>query len=117
MSNPNQPAGGEPPSYHDLHITTRDIPRTSIFNLPYGLEVTCNRVSGWRLWDSGSNWSGVVRDGQPVPSGLPLGVVGRPAEPRLLAGEYEGRKRWLVLDIDGHVIVDSRVGERAGDRV
>ena len=40
----------ETSSYHDLHITTADIPRTSIFNLPYGYEVSCTRVSGWRLW-------------------------------------------------------------------
>ena len=33
----------------DLHITTAQIPRTSIFNLPYGLQVTCNRVAGWEL--------------------------------------------------------------------
>lgn len=41
------------PSYHDLHITTAKIPRTSIFNLPYGYEVTCTRVGGWRLWRDG----------------------------------------------------------------
>lgn len=39
-----------PPSYHDLHVTTAKIPRTSIFNLPYGYEVSCNRVGGWCLW-------------------------------------------------------------------
>jgi hypothetical protein len=33
------------PSYHDLHITTAQIPRTSIFNLPYGLLVTCDRTA------------------------------------------------------------------------
>lgn len=38
------------PSYHDLHVTTEDIPRTSIFDLPYGYEVSCNRVGGWCLW-------------------------------------------------------------------
>lgn len=38
------------PSYHDLHITTAQISRTSIFNLPYGLRVMCTRVSGWELW-------------------------------------------------------------------
>ena len=38
------------PSYHDLHVTTANIPRTSIFDLPYGHEVSCNRVGGWTLW-------------------------------------------------------------------
>jgi hypothetical protein len=38
------------PSYHDLFITTEEMPRTSIFNLPYGLEVSCTRVRGWSLW-------------------------------------------------------------------
>ena len=33
------------PSYHDLHITTAQIQRMSIFNLPYGLEVACTRVA------------------------------------------------------------------------
>jgi hypothetical protein len=76
----------ESPSYHDLHITTAKIPRTSIFNLPFGLEVSCNRVSGWCLWHTDQD---------------------RPrSEPELLAGEYENK--WLVLDVAGHVIVDSR---------
>jgi hypothetical protein len=80
----------QPPSYHSLHITTADIPRTSIFNLPYGLEVICNRVGGWCLWGTT----------EPGPGAKP--------QSRLIAGEYEGPKRWLVLDVDGHIIVDSR---------
>jgi hypothetical protein len=82
------------PSYHDLHITTPSIPRTSIFNLPYGLEVTCTRVGGWCLWQH--------RDGRP-----PVTFT-HPPEPVKVAGEYEGAKKWLVLDVAGHVIVDSR---------
>lgn len=73
-------------SYHDLHITTAGISRRSIFDLPYGLQVTCTRVSGWQLWrypDSG------------------------------LAGEYDGP--WLVLDVNGHTIVDTREPEPAGE--
>lgn len=74
------------PSYHDLHITTATIQRTSIFNLPFNLTVACSRIGGWELWDtkggSVSNWV-------------------------FLAGEY-GLKNWLVLDVDGVVIVDSR---------
>lgn len=68
------------PSYHDLHVTAEDIPRTSIFNLPYGLQVVCNRVGGWSLI---------------------YGV-------NLLAGEYEGPDKWLILDVNGIEIVNSR---------
>jgi hypothetical protein len=71
----------EPPSYHDLHITTETIPRTTIFDLPFGLVVTCSRTAGWALWQGND---------------------------RCLAGEYEGAERWLVLDVAGHVICDSR---------
>jgi hypothetical protein len=70
-------------SYHDLHITTENIPRTSIFNLPYNLTVTCTRIGGWELWD---------RDGM---QGW-----------NLLAGEYDSK--WLILDVDGNIIVDRR---------
>lgn len=78
------------PSYHDLYITTAGIPRTSIFNLGYGLRVTCTRVAGWELWhypDSG--FTGAIA-------------------PELLAGEYATPEQWLVLDVNGTVIVDSR---------
>lgn len=71
------------PTYHDLHITTQDIPRTSIFNLPFYVQVTCTRVSGWRVW--------AVAEGN------------RPEE--LLGGEYD--EKGLRLDVAGHVIVDS----------
>lgn len=37
-------------NYYDLFVTTGNIPRTSIANLPFGYEVTCNRVGGWCLW-------------------------------------------------------------------
>jgi len=74
------------PSYHDLHVTTAGIPRTSVFSLPYGLQVICSRTSGWELWRTAS----------------------RPADWKLLAGEYASFDKWLVLDVDGHVIVDSR---------
>lgn len=66
------------PTYHDLHITTATIPRTSIFNMPYGYEVICNRVAGWELVDLHSH---------------------------VLAGEYHDKG--LRLDVGGHVIVDS----------
>ncbi len=82
------------PSYHDLFITTAGIARTSIFNLPYGLEVTCSRVTGWKLWlhpDSGG-------------------------PEQLLAGEYALPEQWLVLDVAGQVIVDSRDNRHEDER-
>jgi len=92
MTSPDAPRPeDDAPSYHDLFITTATIPRTSIFNLGYGLEVTCTRTRGWTLWDH---------------SGRPTG------DPRLLAGEYEEPDRWLVLDVAGYVIVD---GRKSGD--
>jgi len=66
-------------SYHDLHVTTADIPRTSIANLAYGYEVWCNRVVGWSFG----------------------------TEEKSIATEY-GYKDWLILDVAGHVIVDSK---------
>lgn len=72
------------PTYHDLHITTVDIDRRSIFDLPFQLAVNCSRVAGWELWD--------YRDSR---------------NPRLLAGEYAGEGKGLRLDVAGHVIVDS----------
>jgi len=65
------------PSYHDVHITTEGIERTSIFNLPYGYELSCTRVGGWTLWDP---------------------------DQRKVAGEYDAG---LIVDIAGHVICDS----------
>lgn len=73
-------------SYHNLHITTAKIPRKSIFNLPYGLEVSCNRVSGWTLWNT---WE-------------------KQGEHEKLASEYGDDDEWLVLDVNGFVICDSR---------
>jgi hypothetical protein len=65
------------PSYHDLHITTEHVPRTSIFDLPYGYEVSCTRVGGWGLWFNGEQ----------------------------VGGEYDDKG--LRLDVAGHVICDS----------
>lgn len=73
------------PSYHDLHITTPDLPRTSIFNLPFNVQVTCTRAGGWQVWHR------PVREAQDV----------------ILAGEYAGNEKALRLDVAGHVIVDS----------
>ncbi|MCP1246010.1 hypothetical protein NKW54_08660 [Acetobacter cerevisiae] len=67
------------PSYHDLFITTSDIPRTSISNLPFNYKVICTRSAGWELWIGES----------------------------LAASEY-AKDNWLVLDVLGNVIVDGR---------
>ena len=68
-------------SYHGLHITTADLPRTSIPNLPFGLAVTCTRIAGWELWQKSANGS------------------------VLLASEFG--ENGLRLDVDGRIIVDS----------
>lgn len=81
------------PSYHDLHITTAGIPRARIFDLPYDWEVHCSRVSGWQLWDM-NEWQ--------YPDRLP------PSRGVLLAGEFAEPGKWLVLDVNGAVIVDGR---------
>lgn len=69
-------------SYHDLKIETAEIPKTSIFNLTYGLQVTCSRTSGWELWDNNGSRS------------------------TLMAGEYDDK--WLRLSVGDTVIVDSQ---------
>lgn len=71
----------ETPSYHDLYITTDETPRISIFNLPFGVRVTCTRTGGWEIWDHSTK------------------------PERLLAGEYDDKG--LRLDVNGVVIVDS----------
>jgi hypothetical protein len=74
------------PSYHDLHITTKDIKRTSIFDLPFNVLVICTRTGGWEVWDThgGVNLFNYT----------------------LLGGEYD-EERPLRLDINGETIVDS----------
>lgn len=51
------------PSYHDLHITTANLPRTSIFDLPYDYEVSCTRVGGWTVWLNGERVGGEYDEG------------------------------------------------------
>ena len=43
----------------------------------------------------------------------PAGLA--PCRGVILAGEYEGPEKWLILDVAGHVIVDSRT--RSADSV
>ena len=73
---------GKPHSYHDLEIETSEIQKTSISNLPYGLEVTCSRTSGWELWDNNG----------------PASLV--------IAGEYD--TNWLRLTVGDTVIVGTK---------
>lgn len=80
-------------SYHHLHVTTAEIPRARLFDLPYGLWITCNRVAGWELWDMDRNQNREM---------LP------PSRGALLAGEYAGPEKWLVLDVAGYIVLDSR---------
>jgi len=81
-------------SYHDLFITTKDIPRTSIFDLPFNYELYCTRASGWMLVFHHLDMTDTVTK---------------------VAGEYMGGDEWLVLDVKGHVILDSREKEKDGD--
>ncbi len=73
----------EPPTYHDLHITTSKMKRVSIMNLPFRVRVTCCRVAGWTV------------DALPE-----RGLI----EERI-AGEYDDDG--LRLDVAGHIIVDT----------
>lgn len=72
----------EAPSYHDLHVRAAPLSggRKPLSSLPFGYQVTCTRVGGWELW---------LHD-------------------MLIASEYGGRHKWLVLDVGGHVICDGR---------
>ncbi len=76
----------EVPSYHDLHITTSRNERTSIFNLPFRVQVTCSRTGGWSVW----------------------ALKERNLPEELLGAEYGDAEHWLILDVAGHVICNSR---------
>lgn len=86
MNDVTQTTEAKQPSYHDLHITTSKIARTSISSLPFRVQVICTRVGGWTAW--------AMKEGD-----LPEEELG---------GEYGGKNGWLVLDVAGHVICDGR---------
>lgn len=67
-------------SYHNVYVTTSKIERTRLSDLPFGYELTVNRVGGWCLWRGDE----------------------------LIAGEYEGSEAWLIIDVDGYVILNGR---------
>lgn len=81
----------EPPSYHDLHITTPRMPRIRLFDLPYNIQVICTRTAGWTVWR--------VQPGEVS---------------QQIAGEFAGPDQWLVLDVAGRVICDSRPRDTQG---
>lgn len=70
-------------SYHDLHITTETMDRTSICDLPFDVQVMCTRSGGWEIWR------------RPDEDG----------EQEVLAGEFSNDR--LRLDVGGVVIVDT----------
>jgi hypothetical protein len=82
MAGMGSPSTDDELSYHDLHITTAKIPRTSIMNLPFRVQVQCNRVAGWNVW--------AIRE--------------RHLPEELLGAEFDSPLR---LDVAGHVIVDN----------
>lgn len=73
-------------SYHDVYLTTAKLPRTSIFNMPYGYILTCDRMAGWCLY------------------------FDTPCDNNLVGAEYSTDDKWLVIDVNGHVVLDSRRG-------
>lgn len=75
------------PSYHDLVIQAAGMPKpVSIFNMSYGIRVTCSRTDGWRVWD----------------------VWGDKEE--LIGGEYDGKDKPLYLGLtDGTPIVGKKI--------
>ncbi len=81
------------PSYHDIFVTTKDRPREKLFNLAYDYELSCTRVAGWTLW-----FRGQAKDR---------------SQDQLVGGEYE-KDKWLVIDLNGIEILDSR--KRAEER-
>ena len=86
----------EAPSYHDVHVTTARMKRTALSDLPFGYELTCNRVGGWTLW--GPNQRALDRRIGPFPEPMPT------TGPVQIAGEYG---KGLRVDVGGVVICDS----------
>lgn len=70
------------PSYHDLYVTTETIIRRRLFDMPFDYHVSCSRVGGWSLF---------FRE-------------------REVAGEFH--RAWLILDVNGEVVIDSRPAEQ-----
>ena len=77
-------------SYHDVYVTTPHIPRRRLFDCPYTIEIRCTRTEGWTVWN--------------IPHGNTVAGI-------LLGGEYAGPDRWLLLDVEGAILCDSRPEE------
>lgn len=67
------------PTYHDVHIQTAQIERTSISNLPYYYKLMCTRTGGWELFKGDE----------------------------LVAGEYD--KVGIRVDVNGLIIADNLI--------
>lgn len=72
-------------SEHILYVTTSKIPRTPITALPARIHVSRGNIDGWGAW--------LLQEGD------------SPEE--YLGGEFE-KDLWLVLDVDGRIICNSR---------
>lgn len=86
-------------SFRNVYITTPRIMRQRLTDLPYGVRIVCDRAAGWRVFAG--------KDDRPREI-----VVSEHRE--LLAGEFDGPDRWLILDINGQTIVDSRKNSPKG---
>ena len=84
----------EAPSYHDVYVTTAKMKRTRVSDLPFGYELTCNRVGGWTLWGPSDEALRQRIGPFPAPANGPVQI----------ASEYG---RGLRIDVAGHVICDS----------
>ena len=74
-------------SYHDLYVTTANMKRTRLFNMPLNATVICTRTGGWELWN------------------------GLGSDAKQIAGEYAGKDKWLRLDVCGRVIAQSTAAD------
>lgn len=72
-------------SYHQLFITTKNIERTSIFNLPFRVKVECKRTTGWQCVAMEENL----------------------LKYEILGSEFD-KENWLILDVNGHIICNSK---------
>jgi hypothetical protein len=67
------------PSYHDVHVKTPKMERTSIFDLPFQYKLICQRAAGWTLWNGDT----------------------------LVGAEYGEVHQRLDIDVAGHVILNA----------
>lgn len=102
--------------YLDLHVTTAELPRTSIFNLPFSLTVTCTRTGGWELWQKSANGSTLLASefgenglrldvaGQVIIDSLKVDLAPRRDIEEFSVVWFEQTQKWIVLLPDGTII-------------